>query len=78
MVGNEIKTATLPSTIAQAKASLQQAQANLKNAQEALDQTILRAPIAGTIASVNGLVGTAVSSGGARRVVASRAWCAIS
>ena len=64
VVGNEIKTATLPSTIAQAKASLQQAQANLKNAQEALDQTILRAPIAGTIASVNGLVGTAVSSGG--------------
>ena len=64
VVGNEIKTSTAPSTIAQAQASLQQAQASLKNAQEALDQTILRAPIAGTIASVNGLVGTTVSSGG--------------
>ena len=63
-VGNAIKTQTAPTALAQARASVQQAEASYKNAQDSVAATILRAPISGTIATVNGLVGTAVSSGG--------------
>lgn len=64
VIGNEVKATITPTQIAQAKASLQQAQAQVANAKEALAATILRAPFAGTIAAVNGLVGTTITSGG--------------
>lgn len=50
--------------LAAARASVVNAQISLAGAQKALDQTVLRAPIAGTIASVSGTVGTAESGGG--------------
>ncbi|MGE4425720.1 MAG: biotin/lipoyl-binding protein [Solirubrobacteraceae bacterium] len=52
-------------SVASAEASVRSAELDLKDAQEALAATILRAPFAGTIASVDGEVGdTAGSSSG--------------
>lgn len=50
--------------LAAARASLVNAQISLATAQKTFAETELRAPIAGTIAAVNGTVGTAESGGG--------------
>lgn len=52
-----------PEAIAAAEASVTAAQAVLMDAQAALDETILRAPFAGTIAAVNVELGELVSPG---------------
>lgn len=54
--------------LAAARASLVNAQIGLASAQKALADTELRAPIAGTVASVNGTVGTSESGGGSSAV----------
>jgi HlyD family secretion protein len=51
-----------------AKSTLLNAQIGLANARTAFDQTTLRAPIAGTVAAVNGTVGTVESGGGSSAV----------
>ena len=51
-------------SVAAANASVQQAQVNLQQAQLTLAETTLRAPAAGTIASVGASVGETVSSAG--------------
>ena len=53
-----------PAALAGARASVVQAQITLANARKTLAETTLRAPIAGTVAAVNGSVGTQVSGGG--------------
>jgi multidrug efflux pump subunit AcrA (membrane-fusion protein) len=60
-----VKVAQAPpqaGTVAQAQASVEQAQINLQTAELALAQTTLRAPVAGTVAAVNGHVGQDSSS----------------
>jgi macrolide-specific efflux system membrane fusion protein len=53
-----------PSALAGAKANVVQAQVAVENANKALQQTTLRAPIAGVVASVNAAVGTQVAGSG--------------
>jgi macrolide-specific efflux system membrane fusion protein len=53
-----------PSALAGAKANVVQAQVAVENANKALQQTTLRAPIAGVVASVSGAVGTQVAGSG--------------
>ncbi|HLX19013.1 MAG TPA: biotin/lipoyl-binding protein [Gaiellaceae bacterium] len=60
-----------PAALTAAKSSVLNAQIGVVNAQKALDDTILRAPIAGTVASVSGVVGTAESGGGNSAVTSS-------
>ena len=50
--------------LAAARASIVNAQVGVATAQKTLDETVLRAPIAATVASVGGQVGTAESGGG--------------
>jgi membrane fusion protein, macrolide-specific efflux system len=52
------------SMMAQLQSSIVQAETNLTTAQRTLSQTTLRAPLGGTVASVNGIVGQSVSGGG--------------
>jgi multidrug efflux pump subunit AcrA (membrane-fusion protein) len=52
------------SALATARASLVNAQIGVANAEKTLGQTVLRAPIAGTVADVGGTVGTAEAGGG--------------
>jgi macrolide-specific efflux system membrane fusion protein len=52
------------STMAQLQSSIVQAETNLATAQKTLSQTTLRAPLGGTVASVNGILGQSVSGGG--------------
>jgi multidrug efflux pump subunit AcrA (membrane-fusion protein) len=52
------------SMLAQLQSSIVQAETNLTTAQRTLSQTTLRAPLGGTVASVNGIVGQSVSGGG--------------
>lgn len=52
------------STMAQLQSSIVQAETNLTTAQRTLSETTLRAPLGGTVASVNGIVGQSVSGGG--------------
>jgi RND family efflux transporter MFP subunit len=64
-VGNEVKEApATASTLAQQEAAVLQAQASLTDAQLALSQTVLRAPVAGTVAAVSGVTGQMMSAGG--------------
>jgi multidrug efflux pump subunit AcrA (membrane-fusion protein) len=60
-----------PSALATARASVVNAQIGVVNAQKTLDQTVLRAPIAGVVAGVGGTVGTAESGGGSSAVTTS-------
>jgi multidrug efflux pump subunit AcrA (membrane-fusion protein) len=53
-----------PATIAQQQASVEQAQISLASAQLSLAETTLRAPAAGTVSAVSGLVGGTASGGG--------------
>jgi multidrug efflux pump subunit AcrA (membrane-fusion protein) len=53
-----------PEAVAQARASVTSAQQQLASAQQNEDQTVLTAPVAGTVASVTGTVGQYSSSGG--------------
>lgn len=57
--------------LAVARASVVTAQIGVQTAQKALADTALRAPIAGTVAAVNGTVGTAESGGGSANAAAS-------
>jgi multidrug efflux pump subunit AcrA (membrane-fusion protein) len=61
-----IAESTTPSsaTIAQAKATVKQDEATVAAARQAVDETTLRAPIAGTITAVNGSVGSTVTGTG--------------
>ena len=54
-----------------ARSSVVNAQIGVVNAQKAVSDTILRAPIAGTVAAVSGVVGTAESGGGNASVASS-------
>ncbi|HEY5100502.1 MAG TPA: HlyD family efflux transporter periplasmic adaptor subunit [Gaiellaceae bacterium] len=54
-----------------ANASVVNARVNVATAEKAVSDTELRAPIAGTVASVNGTVGTAESGGGSSAVSSS-------
>ncbi|MCW2964142.1 MAG: efflux transporter, family, subunit, partial [Actinomycetia bacterium] len=61
---NAVKSTTPPATLAQDSAQVLQAQVSLATAQRTLDQTVLRAPAAGTVSSVGGTLGQNVSGGG--------------
>jgi macrolide-specific efflux system membrane fusion protein len=61
---NATKSTTPPATLAQDRAQVLQAQVSLAAAQRTLDQTVLRAPVAGTVATVSGVLGQSVSGGG--------------
>jgi len=61
---NAVKATTPPATLAQDRASVLQADVSLQVAQRTLDQTALRAPVAGTVSAVSGVVGQSVSGGG--------------
>ena len=64
-VGIAVKQAPpTAAALAAANASVVNARVNLTTAEKAVSDTELRAPIAGTVASVNGTVGTAESGGG--------------
>jgi multidrug efflux pump subunit AcrA (membrane-fusion protein) len=52
-----------PEAIAQARASVVSAEQLVASAQKNLDDTVLRAPVAGTVAAVNGTVGQQSSAG---------------
>jgi macrolide-specific efflux system membrane fusion protein len=52
------------SMTAQLESSIVQAETTLETAQKTLSQTTLRAPVGGTVASVNGILGQSVSGGG--------------
>lgn len=51
------------SQVASAQAQVAQAQSSLDDAQKALKDTVLKAPISGTVMSVEGIVGSTVSAG---------------
>ena len=62
--GNRVKEASATTEqLAQAKASVLQAEIQVETAKEDLEDTILRAPIAGTVASISGQVGEFPTSG---------------
>jgi multidrug efflux pump subunit AcrA (membrane-fusion protein) len=61
---NAVKQTVLPSAVAQQRAAVAQAEASLATARKALAETVLRAPAAGTVAAVSGIVGQTVSGGG--------------
>jgi macrolide-specific efflux system membrane fusion protein len=64
-LGVTVKQATpTASVMAQLQSSIVQAETNLATAQRTLSQTTLRAPLGGTVASVDGIVGQSVSGGG--------------
>lgn len=70
--GNEAKEApATASTLAQQEAAVLQAQASLTDAQRTLAQTVLRAPVAGTVAAVSGVTGQMMSAGGVSQTAAS-------
>jgi len=65
LAANAVKQAPpTAAALASARAGVVNAQIAVETAQKALDDTLLRAPIAGTVASVGGTVGTAESGGG--------------
>jgi macrolide-specific efflux system membrane fusion protein len=59
------------STLAQLQSAIVQAETSLTTAQRTLSQTTLRAPVGGTVASVDGIVGQSVSGGGLASATAS-------
>jgi multidrug efflux pump subunit AcrA (membrane-fusion protein) len=61
---NTAKSTTPPATLAQDSAQVLQAQVSLASAKRTLDQTVLRAPAAGTVSSVGGVLGQSVSGSG--------------
>jgi macrolide-specific efflux system membrane fusion protein len=61
---NAVKSTTPPATLAQDRASVLQADVSLQAAQRTLGQTVLRAPAAGTVSAVSGVIGESVSGGG--------------
>lgn len=61
---NDAKAAVVPTAVATAQAQVTQAQANLVTAQRNETNATLTAPRDGTVVTVNGLVGQAVSGGG--------------
>lgn len=70
--GNEVKEApATASTLEQQDAAVLQAQASLTDAQLTLSQTVLRAPVAGTVAAVSGVTGQMMSAGGVSQAAAS-------
>jgi membrane fusion protein, macrolide-specific efflux system len=64
-LGVKVKQAApTASVMAQLQSSIVQAETNLTTAQRTLSQTALRAPLGGTVASVDGIVGQSVPGGG--------------
>jgi multidrug efflux pump subunit AcrA (membrane-fusion protein) len=64
LAGNAVKQQPAkPESIAQSRASIVSAQQQLTAAQQNEDQTVLTAPVAGTVASVSGTVGQYASGG---------------
>jgi membrane fusion protein, macrolide-specific efflux system len=61
---NAVKSTTPPATLAQDSAQVLQAQVSLASAQRTLGQIVLRAPAAGTVSAVGGVLGQSVSGGG--------------
>jgi RND family efflux transporter MFP subunit len=51
-------------TVAAAEAGVEQAQVNLATANQTLADTVLRAPVAGTVAAVSGIAGQEISASG--------------
>ncbi|HEV7525144.1 MAG TPA: biotin/lipoyl-binding protein [Acidimicrobiia bacterium] len=65
LAGNAVKQQPAkPEDLAQSRASVASAQQQLASAQKNEDDTILQAPVSGTVASVSGTVGQYSSSGG--------------
>ncbi len=65
IAGNAVKQQPAkPENIAQSRASITSAQQQLVSAQQNEDQTLLTAPVGGTVASVSGTVGQYASGGG--------------
>ncbi len=65
LVGNAVKEEPpKPEQLAEAQASIVAAQAQFQTAQKNESETTLRAPVAGVVAAVNGLVGQQSGSGG--------------
>ena len=63
--GNAVKEApATPDVLAAARASVASAQSSLQSAQRNEDETALTAPVAGTVAAVNGQVGSPASGSG--------------
>jgi len=64
LAGNQVKAQSPKAgDLAAAQASLTSAQAGLDTSQRAMDDTILKAPSSGTVASISGKVGESVSGG---------------
>ncbi|MGZ4351900.1 MAG: HlyD family efflux transporter periplasmic adaptor subunit [Gaiellaceae bacterium] len=71
-VANAVKQAPPEdATVMQQRAAIAQAQAALQTAKKTLSQTVLRAPAAGTVASVDGIVGQTVAGGGTSALASS-------
>jgi len=64
VASNNAKAVATPSSVASAQSQVTSAQANLVTAQKNESNTVLTAPIAGTVAAVNGAVGQTVAGGG--------------
>lgn len=64
VASNQVKAEGTPEEIAQAQASVASAQNQVDSAQRNVEDTILRAPTAGTVGSVSGQVGEYTGSGG--------------
>ncbi|MDX3188354.1 HlyD family efflux transporter periplasmic adaptor subunit [Streptomyces sp. MN03-5084-2B] len=60
---NQNSAQTLANNVTSAQAKLDQAQLDVQTAQQALDNTVLYAPGAGTVTAINGAVGQQSSSG---------------
>jgi multidrug efflux pump subunit AcrA (membrane-fusion protein) len=61
---NTEKAYVAPATLAQDRAQVAQAAATLAAARRTFAQTVLRAPVSGTVSAVNGVVGQQVTGGG--------------
>lgn len=64
VASNQVKAERTPEEIAQAEASVASAQNQVESAQRNVEDTILRAPIAGAVGSVSGQVGEYAGGGG--------------
>lgn len=60
----EAQVVSARSQVAQSEAGIESARSQVDQAREALDGTLLRAPIEGTVVSISGSVGESASSGG--------------
>jgi HlyD family secretion protein len=59
-----VQSQVKPNSVAQAQAQVASSQAQVQSAQMALDQTVLSAPVDGTVNSINGVVGETAGGSG--------------